>query len=83
MRAEAFKTQLLKTIGGPAAQSYVSRCRRIERALELNLDNCDLSEIGISNIRMALKRQMPGSGMTLKGLANCLTAARKYEQFRT
>ena len=50
MRSEAFWKHLTKSIGGPTADSYVSRCRRIEGLLSLNLDNCDLSDVGISNL---------------------------------
>ena len=82
MRAEPFKQFLLRTIGEPTANSYVSRCRRIEDALKINMDTCDLSEGGISNIRMGLQQQMPGSGMTPGSLADCLTAARKYADYR-
>lgn len=82
MRAEAFKNHLLRSIGERTADSYISRCRRIEAALALNLDNCDLSAIGIANIRTGLKQQMPRSGMTPGSLADCLTAARKYGEFR-
>ncbi len=82
MRGEDFKNHLLRTIGDRTADSYVSRCRRIEGALNLNLDSCDLSEPGVTNIRLRLQRQMPGSGMTPNSLADCLTAARKYGEFR-
>ena len=82
MRAEAFKSHLTRTIGERTADSYVSRCRRIEAALGLDLDACDLSETGIANIRSGLQRQMPHTGMTPGSLADCLTAARKYGAFR-
>ena len=82
MRAEAFKNFLLSTIADRTADSYVSRCRRIEELLRLNLDTCDLSLVGIANIRTDLQQKMPRSGMTPGSLADCLTAARKYGDFR-
>lgn len=82
MRSTPFRAYLMTSIAERTAESYLSRCRRIEAALGLDLDTCDLSDVGIANIRTRLQRAMPGSGMTPGSLADCLTAARKYAAFR-
>jgi hypothetical protein len=65
-----------------AVNSYVTRCNRLQRELRLNLDTCDLSDVGLSNIRAMLQQLVRTTTMTPGSMADCLTAARTYAQFR-
>jgi len=82
MRESLFRAFLSRQVSQRVVADYVSRCRRVEALLRLDLDACDLSEAGVANIRNQLRREGPRAGMTEGSLANCLTAVRRYAEFR-
>lgn len=65
-----------------AVNSYITRCNRLERELRLDLDTCDLSAVGLANIRAMLHGLVRTTTMTPGSMADCLTAARTYAKFR-
>lgn len=82
MREDAFRAYLQPRLTRRSVQNYVSNCRRVQKELLVELDTCDLSEVGVANMRQQLELKMAHSRMTPGSLSDCLTAVRTYRQFR-
>lgn len=84
MEEAGFKAFLdRRKLGTHSISSYLSNGRRVERLLDVELHECDLSRNGLSNIEIGLKQLRPMSGMTLPTLSSCMTAVRAYADFRS
>ncbi|WP_374576440.1 hypothetical protein, partial [Phenylobacterium sp.] len=81
MEESAFHSYLATRLSARAAHSYVSNCRRVQRVLGIDLDTADLSDIGLSNIRLRLEREQPATGMTPGSLSDCISAIRSYAAY--
>lgn len=77
MRENGFRAWLTSRIGSTSISSYLSNARRVERALKFDLDACDLTEVGLSNVRRALLQ----AGVPPRPASDCLSALRQYREF--
>ena len=78
MRESDFRNYLGKRIGSRSVDSYIAYCNRLRRELNVQLDSCDLSVVGISNIG----RELGSAGVPAASIRNCLSALRAYAEFR-
>lgn len=78
MREQQFRASLSHLIGGRSVDSYVAYCRRVERELQTDLDQADLSDRGCEN----LASRLAGRGVPKKSVQNCLSAMRAYARLR-
>lgn len=78
MREAGFRRFLADRLGARTIDSYVSNCNRVRETAVVDLDSCDLSEIGLSNLR----RQLEAAGVPSRSASDCLSAVRAYAEFR-
>ena len=78
MREEQFGRWLERRLG--SIGSYISRLRRVERELEIDLDQVGLSPDGIDRIAADLLAR-PGNSFTQGSLDDVTTALRRYGEF--
>jgi hypothetical protein len=76
MREYPFRTLLSRLIGEESAKSYVSYCRRVERVLQSDLDELDLTDRGCEGVASRLASR----GVPRKSVQNCVSALRAYAQ---
>jgi hypothetical protein len=79
MKEESFRAWLGGRIDSRSVGSYMSNARRVEKTLRQDLDACDLSEAGLSNIR----RVLLAADVPLRPAGDCLSALRQYREFRS
>lgn len=77
MKEDAFRAHLRARMGGPAAASCLSRVRRIERELRLDLSGTVLDEASI----LEHVERLRAGGILGGALANCASALRSYAVF--
>lgn len=74
MREATFRQLLAARLGERSVDSYLAYCRRVERELGIDLDQCDLSPTGLSSIEAQLKAK----GVAPGSLGNLLSGLRAY-----
>ncbi len=78
MRETAFRAHLEGRIGGPSISSYIAYGRRLERELDLDLETCDLGDVGIT----AMMRELARKDVAPRSINNMMSVARSYRNFR-
>lgn len=77
MREDGFRSFLLKRLDPRSVQSYVAYVRRVERELGSDVEACDLSETGISDVRDRLL----ALGLNEASARNSASSLRAYAAF--
>jgi hypothetical protein len=78
MREYQFRGVLARLVGHDTANSYVGYAGRVERVLETDLDQLDLTEPGLAKIA----RRLESGGVPPASVRNCLSALRAYAKVR-
>jgi len=78
LRQAEFRWFLADRLGPRTADNYVSNCNRVRKTLALDLDTCDMSVIGLSNLR----RQLEAARVPPRSANECLSAIKAYAEFR-
>src|SRR5689334_14750012 len=76
VREHQFRSSLAGRLGERSVDSYVAYCSRVERELNSDVDQLDLSEQGIETIALKLA----GLGVTKNSVRNCCSALRAYSR---
>lgn len=74
MREAEFRRSLTGRLNEKSVDSYVAYCRRVESELNINLDACDLSPLGLPSVVQQLRRM----GIAENSVRNCTSAMRAY-----
>jgi hypothetical protein len=74
MREYQFRGLLGRFLTEDSANSYIAYAKRVERELQSDLDELDLSERGCENVGSRLSAR----GVPKKSVQNCLSALRTY-----
>lgn len=70
---------MARRLGTRTVDSYVSNCNRVRKVVAaIDLDRCDLSELGLSNLR----RQIESAGIPPRSAGDCISALKAYAEFR-
>lgn len=78
MREYQFRGPLSRIVGEDTANSYVGHAGRVERVLQCDLDQLDLSEPSLAKIA----RRLESGGAPAASVRNCLSALRAYAKTR-
>jgi hypothetical protein len=74
VREYQFRRLLSRFLTEESANSYVAYAKRVERELQSDLDQLDLSEHGCGNLASRLLAR----GVPKKSVQNCMSALRAY-----
>jgi hypothetical protein len=74
MREHQFRRLLSRFLTEESANSYVAYAKRVQRELQSDLDQLDLSDSGCEDVA----RRLSARGVPKKSVQNCVSALRAY-----